>query len=235
MSHSIGLPVQRHHSLLEVLLLLLWVCKLGCILSYLIIFICFLAIGIILGAFFMTRFRPKGRTVLIIVFLVEMVTPLALLSGFFLGCHPLNIGGQISESQGYFCVPEVCFLINKKNCLNRFSLDTTCNSGCECSTSVYTPICAPDGKMTYFSPCHAGCKNYNGLNSVIWFKNGKVDGGWSLCLPKQTFENCNCFSGPASKGYCESDVKSCTGLGPYMGTIIVSNAKCLCQLILIKE
>lgn len=30
-----------------------------------------------------------------------------------------------------------------------------------CTTKVYTPVCGPDGKSTYFSPCFAGCTGYN--------------------------------------------------------------------------
>jgi len=35
------------------------------------------------------------------------------------------------------------------------NLDSTCNSGCGCSTSVYDPVCA--NGIQYFTSCHAGC------------------------------------------------------------------------------
>ncbi|XP_070558468.1 solute carrier organic anion transporter family member 2A1-like [Ptychodera flava] len=40
--------------------------------------------------------------------------------------------------------------------LSNQDLISTCNANCECSTEHYQPVCGTD-KMTYFSPCHAGC------------------------------------------------------------------------------
>ncbi|KAH9403607.1 hypothetical protein TYRP_014791 [Tyrophagus putrescentiae] len=144
----------------------------------------YLSVGILAGGFFISRFKPSGRTVLIFVFLVELITPLAISSGFIFDCHPLNIAGDMGKS-------------------GAFSLDTTCNAGCECSTNVYSPICGPDARTTYFSPCHGGCTKYNSLNL--------------------TFEGCSCFSGPATKGFCQSDVNTCPGLTPYMASITLGS------------
>ena len=62
------------------------------------------------------------------------------------------------------CSSYWCFMLTF-----RFSLQTGCNQNCDCSTRVYTPICGPDSKTTYFSPCYAGCSQYNPLNSVCVF------------------------------------------------------------------
>ena len=35
-------------------------------------------------------------------------------------------------------------------------LDSTCNSGCQCDTQKFEPVCGSDSIM-YFTPCHAGC------------------------------------------------------------------------------
>ena len=35
-------------------------------------------------------------------------------------------------------------------------LVSACNMDCQCTTSLYEPVCGPDG-VQYFSPCHAGC------------------------------------------------------------------------------
>ncbi len=50
-----------------------------------------------------------------------------------------------------------------------FSLDLSaiCNENCKCSKSLFQPVCAYDGKSNYFSPCYAGCKQYDKIESVL--------------------------------------------------------------------
>lgn len=109
------------------------------------------AVGILLGGAILTFFKPRPRSVFTMVFLCESIFIFTYSSGFFLGCDPLKIAGS-SEVSGN---------------LGSFSLNTSCNAGCDCSTSVFTPICGSDKLTTYFSPCHAGCSDFNSLNSVI--------------------------------------------------------------------
>lgn len=58
-------------------------------------------------------------------------------------------------------------LVIKKYYVRRkpFSLDSTCNNGCGCSRSEFSPICGVDG-ITYYSPCHAGCYQGTRINNV---------------------------------------------------------------------
>ncbi|XP_014664497.1 PREDICTED: solute carrier organic anion transporter family member 4A1-like [Priapulus caudatus] len=39
----------------------------------------------------------------------------------------------------------------------RSNLSSACSQGCRCERETYAPICGVDG-VTYYSPCHAGCK-----------------------------------------------------------------------------
>ncbi|XP_041360516.1 solute carrier organic anion transporter family member 4C1-like [Gigantopelta aegis] len=38
-----------------------------------------------------------------------------------------------------------------------YSLTSSCNADCHCSTDSYEPVCDADSKI-FFSPCHAGCR-----------------------------------------------------------------------------
>ncbi|KAG8171113.1 hypothetical protein JTE90_006325 [Oedothorax gibbosus] len=37
------------------------------------------------------------------------------------------------------------------------TLEGPCNTNCSCLTNAFSPVCARDGRTTFFSPCHAGC------------------------------------------------------------------------------
>eukprot|EP00794_Sanderia_malayensis_P014075 gene14074-15542_t len=48
---------------------------------------------------------------------------------------------------------------------NSRSIIQNCNSNCNCPASFFRPICAE--KVTYFSPCHAGCTNFSSSNNFV--------------------------------------------------------------------
>ena len=45
-------------------------------------------------------------------------------------------------------------------------LVSSCNDGCNCTSTIFEPVCGEDG-LTYFSPCRAGCDKY--------YENGDTD------------------------------------------------------------
>lgn len=56
------------------------------------------AIGILLGGFMMTIFKPKPRFIFIYVFLVESVSIFTIGSLTFLGCDKLDLSGQFTNT-----------------------------------------------------------------------------------------------------------------------------------------
>lgn len=42
----------------------------------------------------------------------------------------------------------------------------SCNSDCYCDDISYTPVCNRFTNQTYFSPCHAGCKEFDAKQNL---------------------------------------------------------------------
>ncbi|KAK2182982.1 hypothetical protein NP493_329g03031 [Ridgeia piscesae] len=82
---------------------------------------------------------------------------------------------------------------------NKFSVVEQCNANCSCSTEKksFSPVCSA-GDITYFSPCHAGCRS---------FSNG-------------TFSDCQCIEdGRATAGFCH---RGCKALVPYLTVTFIA-------------
>nr|XP_027226226.1 uncharacterized protein LOC113818245 [Penaeus vannamei] len=79
-----------------------------------------------------------------------------------------------------------------------------CSGGCMCSQKEFVPVCVRDGpiRLTYFSPCHAGCPELEGTG------------------PGSDFFNCTCGSPAASVtlGYCR---ETCSGFLLYNVVMII--------------
>ncbi|CAG2107391.1 unnamed protein product, partial [Medioppia subpectinata] len=68
------------------------------------------------------------------------------------------------------------------------NLTAQCNDKCGCTTRAFQPVCADDHKSNYFSPCYAGCSQYD--------------------PQKSTFGECLCVGGNSpivTTGYCDNN------------------------------
>ncbi|CAH2095578.1 unnamed protein product [Euphydryas editha] len=70
--------------------------------------------------------------------------------------------------------------------LNEEYQQPSCSSGCGCASESYgfSPVCILNTSTTYFSPCHAGCRQYEDLNGFV------------------IFDNCDCGPQRAIRGSC---------------------------------
>lgn len=55
----------------------------------------------------------------------------------------------------------------------------SCNSDCNCDGIAYSPVCDRSTNITYFSPCHAGCKTFDEKEKI--YKNCTC----SITIPPQ--------------------------------------------------
>ncbi|XP_054163348.1 solute carrier organic anion transporter family member 74D-like [Oppia nitens] len=95
------------------------------------------ALGIFFGGILIRQFKPGPKLLTTLIASVEIFGLIGLISAMFLGCPSGRLYGTLFDGQ--------------------FDLQTQCNSQCRCTTKVYQPICGPDGRTNYFSPCYAGC------------------------------------------------------------------------------
>ncbi|GFY64173.1 solute carrier organic anion transporter family member 1A1 [Trichonephila inaurata madagascariensis] len=131
-------------------------------------------LGILFGGIAIRKFKPRPRIMTGGIVIAESFSVIALIICMIITCPIHELTGTSSVTQP------------------SFNLQNECNMDCLCTTKVYTPVCGPDGRSTYFSPCYAGCSGYN-----------KTDG-------KEVFTDCKCvhdnigeiITGDASKSYC---------------------------------
>ena len=104
-----------------------------------------MAIGTMFGGFVIQYAKPTAKKIAIFVVIVECVSTLGIFSSMFLNCPtPQFKGLELVQN------PQL----------------QSCNTGCECSTKAFQPVCGSDKTYNYFSPCFAGCKSYDNQTGV---------------------------------------------------------------------
>ena len=132
-----------------------------------------LAVGLAAGGMLMKIKEWQPRQLQLAISIISLVAiPFTL--GFLLYCPTITTAGvDLSYSE----------LLNVSQ-PGPPSLIEECNSRCGCTTAFYQPVC--DEGATYFSPCHAGCREV------------KVAGGREI-----SYSRCTCTSsGSAAPGEC---------------------------------
>lgn len=154
-------------------------------------------VGIMIGAIIIHKFRPRAKYLTYYLLSVEFFSLITFLVAMVLGCPGLNM-------------PDTSLLDSKLNLQNH------CNTDCKCTTNVFEPVCAADGKSTYFSPCFAGCSSYNGT----------------------VYTDCKCIKYGlqpfVNKGYCTNE---CNMIIPFLSVFaigkLVTSSSYIIQILLL--
>lgn len=102
-------------------------------------------LGFLSSGYIITKYKPSSSILLFWNVLVGILYIIGQASNLVLYCPNDSISILSSES---------------------VNLTTTCNFNCACDKMPYSPVCDPVTKTTYYSPCHAGCNNFNETKRV---------------------------------------------------------------------
>lgn len=95
--------------------------------------------GFLLSGFIISKYRPSPRK----LFFWNVIVGVVYMMG-----------------QGTY----ITLTCDNNSLLNEFgalNLTASCNSNCFCDSVQYSPVCHEASGTTYFSPCHAGCGDWN--------------------------------------------------------------------------
>lgn len=98
-----------------------------------------MTIGFLISGWFITKYKPAAKFVFFWNFVI----------GVFLTC------GQFT----YMTLE--CDIYDSLQSSKNFSIENNCNGKCFCDGVSYSPVCDRSTNITYFSPCHAGCRYWN--------------------------------------------------------------------------
>ncbi|XP_063220552.1 solute carrier organic anion transporter family member 1C1-like [Bacillus rossius redtenbacheri] len=112
-------------------------------------FIAAISLGMMCSGLVMGKFRPGAKVVLSWNVFIGLLHVAGSLSFIFLGCKDNGVYG-IDIFRG------------------TTNFQNECNDMCDCRNVKYQPVCYAEKSITFFSPCHIGCKsNYLDTNGSI--------------------------------------------------------------------
>jgi len=140
----------------------------------------FLIVGTVCGAIFTKCMKLNFRGMVYNVGITRVMIIVSYVVIMYTGCTPNKIAG---------------FNVAYQNQTSELlTPTTTCNTGCSCPNMTYYPVCDDVTGITYITPCHAGCTDYQ------YGDDGKV----------KNFTSCSCvgggeMAGKVSAGRCDVD------------------------------
>lgn len=143
-----------------------------------------MGLGIIISGIFILRVKPNARFVAAWIAFTAVVYALGMGILMFIGC-------PMSELRGYGTMEPVCEHMT-----------------CQCDGHKFAPICGEDGR-TYYSACHAGCRNVTERDGKITQYSNCVcldflDNATSPVLPLTDAAHAPTpHIGTATIGYCD--------------------------------
>lgn len=154
-------------------------------------------LGVLGGGMFIKRCHPTARTLTLVIIVCKIVYIVTLVG-------LMNIHCDFNDD-----LPGVVTMDGES-----LELYRGCSGGCECSKQEFIPVCVTDGplKVTFFSPCHAGCYTPNagdpgGSERLVPLNSDGTELEAALPGPDDGvtfYRNCSCGSPNAEvrSGYC---------------------------------
>ncbi|CAH0562581.1 unnamed protein product [Brassicogethes aeneus] len=149
----------------------------------------FSAVGILLSGLIISRYKPRARYLAAWNVLVGAISVMGIISYAYLGCaendnrEPLLPNGELNPVM-------------------------ECNSRCNCDYVKYNPVCSQDGRTSFISACHAGCKRVTKSNGTDIFSDCSCIQQQIITKMKKTFTKEHLYlenEGYAHSGSCQVD------------------------------
>ncbi|XP_064619635.1 solute carrier organic anion transporter family member 4C1-like [Lineus longissimus] len=167
------------------------------------------------GGYLVKRFR-MGIPGMVRLSLVFMAIASLLSAILLLRCDLPNMPGI---NQPYDNITRVSDISNLK---------ANCNAQCNCSTLERQPVCGIDNRE-YFSPCHAGCLSYEGM------EKNKNNYGNCSCIMEYLGSEVNTSDIMATEGKCQTACYSFPVFAVLSGitlfSILLPNTPCLSAVL----
>ncbi|XP_054268482.1 solute carrier organic anion transporter family member 74D-like [Macrosteles quadrilineatus] len=140
-----------------------------------------MGLGIIMSGVFILRVKPNARFVAAWIAFTAVVYAIGMGILMTIGC-PMDDFAGLKIGEGF----------------NAAKFEPPCKLDCNCNMVKFNPVCGSD-RLTYYSPCHAGCHNYtlSKDSSIV-----------------EQFTECSCMGSDEQVteriGVCESDCNNFT-------------------------